>query len=598
MISRLKLANWRNYHDVSLDFQAGTTFVVASNGVGKTSLVEAARWALFGTLSASSASPVRVGEQQATATVELVLPTGELLSVERSVSAKATRKASLPSIRVDGVRIDPEAFEAALREAYKTEPAFLARLTMPAVSREDNPTDLGLEGHLGRYFGLDGLQQAGELLAQELKSTERQIRQIKLAHASTAHQLAELETAVKAGAATVEHTATDHLAAQAAHEALRARLQAGQIRQAWVARHGQWLSQTDDLLKEIARELGYPADRVSVEPLLTAKIEDLTGLIQETRIQIAIRESRADAIAVNQARLDDSHDDCPVCRRPLDETTVELAHSANTAELEALAEEVADLRSTETSANTRLASLQGLLRRLREIPHPGPEPEEPAEPTPTSVDIEQAARRVSGSLERLVDARADHISAERRLRDATDSDIAMKRLLSLFRDEANIRVALATTQATLDELLARTVSPLATEVNQRWKALFEGRGDLSTRADGSITRDVNGHPLPYDAFSTGERMVATIVLRLLVAQMATFADFCWFDEPLEHLDPDVRRQVANILSRASDDNGQLRQVVVTTYEEPLARHLRNRYPERVHLLDVRQAPGLGMRTSP
>ena len=57
---RLKLTNWRNYEDVSIDLSEGTTFVVASNGV-KTSLVEAARWALFGTSSASSASPVRVG---------------------------------------------------------------------------------------------------------------------------------------------------------------------------------------------------------------------------------------------------------------------------------------------------------------------------------------------------------------------------------------------------------------------------------------------------------------------------------------------------------------------------------------------------------
>ncbi len=71
--------------------------------------------------------------------------------------------------------------------------------------------------------------------------------------------------------------------------------------------------------------------------------------------------------------------------------------------------------------------------------------------------------------------------------------------------------------------------------------------------------------------------------------MATKADFCWFDEPLEHLDPDVRRRVANILSRATSGEGQLRQVVVTTYEEQLARHLRARDEERIHLIDVRPA---------
>jgi hypothetical protein len=47
--------------------------------------------------------------------------------------------------------------------------------------------------------------------------------------------------------------------------------------------------------------------------------------------------------------------------------------------------------------------------------------------------------------------------------------------------------------------------------------------------------------------------------------------------------------VANLLSRVTKGQSQLRQVVVTTYEESLARHLRARDHERVTLLDVRQA---------
>jgi hypothetical protein len=66
-------------------------------------------------------------------------------------------------------------------------------------------------------------------------------------------------------------------------------------------------------------------------------------------------------------------------------------------------------------------------------------------------------------------------------------------------------------RASLDELLEQTVLLLATEVDHRWKALFPNRGELSTRADGSISRNVNGHPLPYDAFSTGESMVAIVL---------------------------------------------------------------------------------------
>ena len=48
MIRRLTLQNWRNDEDITVEFGAGTTFVIPSNGVGKTSLVEAPQWALFG----------------------------------------------------------------------------------------------------------------------------------------------------------------------------------------------------------------------------------------------------------------------------------------------------------------------------------------------------------------------------------------------------------------------------------------------------------------------------------------------------------------------------------------------------------------------
>jgi len=71
--------------------------------------------------------------------------------------------------------------------------------------------------------------------------------------------------------------------------------------------------------------------------------------------------------------------------------------------------------------------------------------------------------------------------------------------------------------------------------------------------------------------------------------MTTKIDFVWFDEPLEHLDPNVRRHVANLLSRATGSRDRtLHQVVVTTYEEELARKLKERFADNVALFDVRQ----------
>ncbi len=48
MIRRLQLRNWRAYENLDLELGPGATFVVASNGIGKTSLVMAAAWGIFG----------------------------------------------------------------------------------------------------------------------------------------------------------------------------------------------------------------------------------------------------------------------------------------------------------------------------------------------------------------------------------------------------------------------------------------------------------------------------------------------------------------------------------------------------------------------
>lgn len=589
MIRKLTLTNWRNYEDVEIELGAGTTFVVASNGAGKTSLVEAARFALFGTPSTDSASPIRSGTSAATAKVELHLPTRRVITVERTL----TTKKAPPSvaIQMDGTTIDEVGFERAVRDAYGAESAFLARLTMPATSRQlDTPTALGLEVHLGHYFGVDGLQRAIDLLTENLKATEKQIRQIKVGNAATARQLAELEAAVTATAAAVENATSEHAAAQAIHDALRTGLQALQVHVTWSARRDQWLSQASEVLELVAQELREEVGRADVEIRLQETIEEASSLVENARIHIAVHRSRADLIRVNQASLDASEDDCPVCRRPLDDATIALAHRSNDAALEALEAQVTAFQHDETSAIERRDRARALLRRWSAIPAPGPEPDITSHRSISNEDLGTAAQQVSVALDRVVSARADHVDAERKLQAARESDDAMRKLENLFRAEAEIRVALNATTATRTELLEHTVGPLASEVNQRWADLFPGRGPISTRADATITRTVNGYPLPFDAFSTGESIGATIVLRLLVAQMATTADFCWFDEPLEHLDPNVRRQVANILAGAAAADSRLRQVVVTTYEEPLARQLRARAPDEVHLIDVRSAP--------
>ena len=86
MIQRLELQNWRAYDRLDLELGPGATFVVASNGIGKTSLIMAAAWGIFGDIAGvRGADEIRGEAEAATVKVELRLPSGGVLGITRSV---------------------------------------------------------------------------------------------------------------------------------------------------------------------------------------------------------------------------------------------------------------------------------------------------------------------------------------------------------------------------------------------------------------------------------------------------------------------------------------------------------------------------------
>jgi len=130
----------------------------------------------------------------------------------------------------------------------------------------------------------------------------------------------------------------------------------------------------------------------------------------------------------------------------------------------------------------------------------------------------------------------------------------------------------ATLKLSADELCTRRIDPLANEIRDRWKLLWPNRAPLRLRVDGRLVAARAGRDVPYQEFSGGEKVVSTVVLRLLALSMTTTTPFLWLDEPLEHLDPRNRRMVASLLVKASRSE-RTRQIVATTYEEAVARRL-------------------------
>ncbi len=594
MIKQLILENWRSYRHADIALPAGTTFIVASNGIGKTSLVEAARWALFGT--APPSDPVRAGSDTAAVTVELLLPDESVLVATRSLGRRKTRSPSTsPTMKRDGEDIDEATWEALCQELYGCGATLLERLTMPPVGFAE-PSGLGLREHLGSLFGVDGLREAVDRLADEGKTVEREIAALKRTNNAKATQLQALQTAMEAAAQNAETVVADVAAAE--EQLKRARHRDEHLQR--TRRNEEQLTQLRreraDALADALATLGDSDATDDVSGALGSRVRDATGALERIRVERELIARRREQISHDMNDLDGAGPDCPTCRRPLDEATRRHAHEIWTRDIAELEVRAAALdHADEPDARERLSRFQQLLAAWTSVEQRSVALEQAAPPAAPDLggaeipDADTALQLYRTASESAALARDAARRAADAYEEAAQADSNLRELDRLFTSQARLLMAKETTNATLNELLTKTIQPLALEIDGRWTSLFPRRGNITTQPDGTITRTVEGHPLSFNAFSTAESTAALIIMRILVASMTTHIDFAWFDEPLEHLDPNVRRHVANLLSRATGSrDGTLHQVVVTTYEEELARKLKERFADNVDLLDVRQ----------
>lgn len=586
MIRRLILENWRNYLSADVPLSSGTTFVVASNGVGKTSFVEAARWALFGTTPATS--PARVGTERTSATVELVLPDGGALTATRVWDKRKTKPIHQLTLIRDGHELQAGDWEAVCVELFGCSPDLLERLTMPTLGVAV-PSSLGLHEHLSALYGVDDLGKASARLAAEQRTVTKDISALKNANAVKAAELDALRGRVDAAAEHLTRTKADVENAERVLNIARLRderLERAADRQR--ERDQIHLAQ-GQLLERLGELLGEPLVPDTVTEILDHRSEAARSNLNALRLELQLVAYRRGDIQRDLAGLDAATDECPTCRRPLDNEAREHAHTLWRTELAGLDEREAAARQAEPNALERVAALEKAQRDLAGIGERAAalttlaNDDEGVEAPPTLEAVQ--AYRAAAEADAL--ARDAHERAQSALDEARAADENMRRLEALFAREARFEIAKMATEATRQQILNEIVGPLAEAIDVRWSSLFPDRGSVRTEPDGTMSRTVGDQNLAFEAFSTAEGTAAMIIMRLLVAQMTTSATFAWFDEPLEHLDPDVRRNVASLLTKITAD-GSLDQVVVTTYEETLARKLQERSPARTTLIDVRQ----------
>jgi hypothetical protein len=304
-----------------------------------------------------------------------------------------------------------------------------------------------------------------------------------------------------------------------------------------------------------------------VEALVTSA----EAALAESQSKAASLRAHVDLIEAALSELETAGAPCPVCLRPLSDHDREVAESGHRTEAERLKAELATI-----DADASTARLQEARLLMRQVDSLGPRPDAPEPVGALRPDPQALFDQARIDLERAVAEHNEAVAMAAQLAKAlAEAKLAGERTaesVAAWRRWALTSAASNTLFDAIDEILRTEVEPLAEKVGERWNTLFPDRPELRFDLEGDLWRDLRGHRLSVDAFSKGEQIAARLLMQLAILTSATSVEFCWIDEPLEHLDPKTRRLVAGMLSHGRDALG-LRQLVVTTYEEELAQRL-------------------------
>jgi DNA repair exonuclease SbcCD ATPase subunit len=575
VIRRLHLQGWRAYEDLTVDLDDGLTFVVAENGVGKTSLMQAAAWGLYGKLSAVDAQAARrFGTPDTRVEVDIELPDGRTLSIERHITARAEPMRA----RVGQADLDDEAVARLMAEAFGASREFLSRTTIvPGESvTDDDAGAFHLRAHLCRVFGVDDLQTAAEELQRLHNDADATAKKIRQASRRAAADLGELRRLLAEAEAAWASADTAHAAARAdlasaerrlreAHQREEARVEAAAARQAFadlLSVSRQYLGQ------DVPSDIGEP---VTLAACLEAAETTAADALDMHRSEAATVAGQLEAVRAAASELHKAGAQCPVCRRELSPDDITNADRAHQQDITALSARLREISARVESESQRLSEIRVLSRKATRLPAIATVPDDPV------LDLSSAASardQTSGKAERLADAvagaRARHAELAARITDEEQASRDTRQAYLAHQREAVTSIAAEVMRGTAETILAERIDPLAQQVSHRWKQVFGDRGALRLRADGRLVLVQGIHEIPFAQFSSGEKVIALLAVRLLVLGASTRTSFLWLDEPLEHLDPKNRRITASLMAAAGKN---VRQILVTTYEESLARRL-------------------------
>jgi exonuclease SbcC len=182
ILSRLRLSNFRQYRQLDLQFKEGITGIVGSNGSGKSTILEAVLWCLFGNRAARTGKE-GIKRQTAPASdpcsvqLEFVLGntsyclTRSLIGKNHKSEARLSRFGQLDAVSTR--EVDDYIVRLIGLNLKGFLSSFFARQKELNALSEARPADR--KDHLAKMLGVGRLDNTIQLLKDEIKSTRQNI---------------------------------------------------------------------------------------------------------------------------------------------------------------------------------------------------------------------------------------------------------------------------------------------------------------------------------------------------------------------------------------------------------------------------------------
>ena len=584
MIKEISLRNWRAYVDATVDLAAPVILFVAPNGVGKSSLVQAARWALFGEPAGRKAkSAVRSGSSEASVAVRFHL-SAEHSDVLVTRTLTASGRSTFEAVSGEAP-LSEEFFAELLTGAWGADQALIDRLTFGSADLPTGKSAFPVREHLAATLGVTPLLNAAEELETRRKSEGVKVKDLRDAVEVAQNKVREAANIVDVQQGDLEQVV-------ASRSELAERISTAQARANLATAWDSYHSQTESYSTEVSELIAAIGELADVDP--SEPLDSLRAAQQLAQSAVESLQEEAASAAIASARsanasdlLSSPVDTCPTCLRPLSD------HERITA-LDSHGLQITTVKDAARGASEEVANARGTLARLGEMhqqfsnltrptppteDHPGPDTHEQLG------ELREQDGQLAEQVGELRTVIAAQVGREQLLAGLADQE----RALALAANEEQL---LTSTSKVLNELANKTIKdridPLIADLSHRWKMLFGSEG-LTLEPTGELTVHSGGNSLGLADLSGGEQATAFLVTRLLMAAATTQIPTIWFDEPLERLDPRRRAAVAQTLVRAGQ-SGTIPQLIITTFEERIAHHLAAADPATVRIVHAETEP--------